>query len=131
MFFIFAFLIDFGFATPNRSFSYLKDIRDTVDRNQFLPYSAAQKLQVANSIHNQFQIYAHGDRKVEMYDADFKAYKAAGGENSSLTIDPIVRSAQLVEKAASLSDAEFHTAYSELYLSLKDLHTNYYVPGAK
>jgi hypothetical protein len=129
---LFSFIVSIVVSTPNRSFFYLGKSRDMVDAEPFLPYTKAQKLQVAMSIHNQFRVYVHRDRKVEQYDAEFKIYKATNerrNTTTSYTIDPIARSAQLIETAASLSDAEFHAAYSELYLSLKDLHTNYYVPG--
>ena len=44
-------------------------------------------------------------------------------------IDPVPRMAAIVNKAANMTDLEFHKSMSQLFLSLRDKHTNYYIPG--
>jgi len=44
-------------------------------------------------------------------------------------IDPIPRMNAIAEAAASMTDEAFHKHMSDLFLSLRDMHTNYYLPG--
>jgi hypothetical protein len=44
-------------------------------------------------------------------------------------IDPIPRMDAIAALAANMSDQVFHREMSNLFLSLRDMHTNYYLPG--
>lgn len=44
-------------------------------------------------------------------------------------IDPIPRMNAIADAAAGMTDEEFHKEMSGLFLSLRDMHTNYYLPG--
>lgn len=63
------------------------------------------------------QIYVNREAKIDYYGKDFPE------------IDPVPRIAELVSKATNLTDMEFHEAMSTLFLTLRDKHTNYYIPG--
>lgn len=69
-----------------------------------------------------FSIYVHKEKKIQDYDAEFKKY-------SGQTIDPVPRVAEMVEKAANMTDKEFHYKFADLFASLRDLHTNYEMVG--
>lgn len=44
-------------------------------------------------------------------------------------IDPIPRINQIANAAGNMTDQVFHKEMSNLFLSLRDMHTNYYLPG--
>ncbi|KAJ2994606.1 hypothetical protein HDV02_001465 [Globomyces sp. JEL0801] len=79
-----------------------------------IPYTAQQRSQIANSVHTMFQLYGHRYAKME----DF-----------GTAIDPIPRSLNLTKTASSMKDAEFHSSFIDLFKSLRDEHTVYYMPA--
>ena len=44
-------------------------------------------------------------------------------------IDPIPRMEKIAGNAGNMTDQKFHEEMSNLFLSLRDMHTNYYLPG--
>jgi hypothetical protein len=44
-------------------------------------------------------------------------------------MDPVPRIQNITLHAADMTDFEFHSEISEIFLSLRDQHTNYYLPG--
>ncbi|KAJ3079083.1 hypothetical protein HK102_004041 [Quaeritorhiza haematococci] len=77
----------------------------------FMKYTPAQRTLIANQAKNIFDIYVNRESKVQYYE-----------------VDPVPRIAELVEKAPTMSDKDFHLSMAELFLNLRDLHTNYYIP---
>lgn len=60
------------------------------------------------------ELYVHRDLKVEHFGA---------------AIDPLPRLEALKKEAAELSSEVFHEKISQIFLDLRDLHTNYYAPA--
>lgn len=114
--------------TPDRTYSLLSSGRDNL---YFVPYTRQEKESVAEGIHNLFtvlqpntttltihKVYVHRDKKIKDYDQEYRQF-------AKQTIDPVPRSAEMLQKGPDMTDKEFHYAYVDLFSSLRDLHTNY------
>jgi hypothetical protein len=109
-------LIAFTFAqTPDRTFRLLKDDRKNID---FVPYTPEQRVQVAKNIDAMMKIYYHREQKIEVY-----------GKEYGKEYDPLPRVAKILERSASMTDSEFHYAFSEVFHSMRDFHLNYNMPA--
>ena len=82
----------------------------------FLPYSKQERIQVGR-MKNLLNIYVNRESKIQNYSQDFP------------TIDPIARADEIASKASTLSDKQFHYAWANLFLSMRDLHTLYFMPA--
>jgi C-terminal processing protease CtpA/Prc len=102
-------------AQEEDRFQLLKDTRKDWT---FIPYSAEQKVQVAQTMYNMFSIYVNRESKISFY----------GKEKPD--IDPIPRAKKILDNAASMTDREFHYSFAEVVASLRDRHTSYTMPGA-
>ncbi|KAJ3391832.1 hypothetical protein HDU92_008800 [Lobulomyces angularis] len=78
---------------------------------KFPTYTPEQRLLVAQQASYLFDIYANKQSKLENY-----------GVNAAAEIIKILNTAE------SMNDTDFHTAMSSLFLSLRDLHTDYTLP---
>ena len=96
------------------SLGLLKDFRANA---VFLPYTPEQKTFVAEKAAKMFEVYVNRESKIINYGKEFK------------DIDPIPRIQSIASKASSMSDEEFNLEMSNLFLSLRDQHTNYNIPG--
>jgi hypothetical protein len=105
--------------TPNRTYTPLDGNREKL---VFQPYSPQQRSEVAQDLVNMFNVYANRYKKIEAYDVEHKA-------RFGVTIDPVPRSEALAKKASALTDIEFHYAFSDLFNSLRDLHSTYIMPA--
>ncbi|KAJ3187328.1 hypothetical protein HDU85_006616 [Gaertneriomyces sp. JEL0708] len=92
------------------SFHHLKDVRDQLT---FAPYTPEQKTFVASQAQELMNVYVHSYIKKDAYGVDANAGIA-----------------DIVAKAASMDDQTFHYSLAKLFLSLRDFHTNYYIPGS-
>ncbi|KAI8912032.1 ClpP/crotonase-like domain-containing protein [Powellomyces hirtus] len=97
-------------APATRRYGVLKDVRPELG---FANYSPAQKVQVADQVAQTLQVFAHQYVKIDNY-----------GVNAQKEI------AEFQKKAATLSHRDYHYGLARLFLSLRDFHTNYYIPGA-
>jgi hypothetical protein len=61
-------------------------------------------------------VYVHTEEKIDFY-------------KDRPDMDPIPRAAAVEAQAATMSDKDFHYAYADIFLSLRDFHTNYYMPS--
>jgi hypothetical protein len=101
--------------SPIYSFDLLQSTRTNITR--FIPYSAAQKRNLAKGINSLFDIYPHTESKIANYGNDYP------------NIDPVPRAKAIGQKVEQLSDAQMHFQYSELFRSLRDFHTKYFFPA--
>jgi hypothetical protein len=97
-----------------QTFGLLQNRRQEFD---FVPYTAAQRTQVAKTISGLFQIYVNRESKIANY----------GGVRPD--IDPIPKIQDLVLKAANLTDLQFHYQMIDIFTPLRDFHTLYVMPG--
>ena len=105
--------------TANRTYTLLETTRDKIT---FVPYTPEQRVTIAKGLQSMFSIYVHREKKIQSYDQEYRKF-------SGQTIDPVPRVAAMVEKAANMTDKEFHYAFTDLFASLRDLHTNYLMPA--
>ena len=113
---IFTCLLYFATAqTPGRTYALLEAVRENIT---FVTYTPEQRVTVAKGLQNMFSIYVHREKKIKDYDVEYKKY-------SGNTIDPVPRVAEMVAKAANMTDKAFHYEFVDLFASLRDLHTNY------
>ncbi len=82
----------------------LKPVAYTADERELMAKQALMFIE---------NFYVHRELKI----ADFGAQ-----------VDPVPRLEDMVRRAASLSDADFHTAMQKIFLDLHDFHTNYIAP---
>ncbi|KAI8588502.1 hypothetical protein BDZ88DRAFT_477015 [Geranomyces variabilis] len=95
--------------TPARRFGLLKDTRPELG---FVNYSPQQKADVAHQAKELLAIYVHEHVKKENYHVDAQKKIAA-----------------FEKKAKKLSHKDFHYGLADIFLSLRDFHTNYYIAG--
>ena len=88
-----------------RTFSLLNQSRDNVT---FVPYTAEQRVQVAQAVDNLMSVYVNRESKLDYYG------------KVKTDIDPIPRVKAIKEKAATMSDKDLHYAFAEVFLSLRD-----------
>lgn len=62
-------------------------------------------------------MYVNRFAKIDYYKSEFP------------DIDPIPRINAIANAAGNMTDESFHKEMSNLFLSLRDMHTNYYLPG--
>ncbi|KAJ3342596.1 hypothetical protein HDU91_000518 [Kappamyces sp. JEL0680] len=103
----------------NRTYSLLENSRD---KFTFVPYTAEQRADIAQDLNNMFSLYVHREKKIQSYDAEYKAF-------SGQSIDPVPRIKAVGDRAKTMTDQEFHYAYLDIFNSLRDLHTNYEMPA--
>ncbi|KAJ3084514.1 hypothetical protein HK102_000626 [Quaeritorhiza haematococci] len=88
--------------------------RDVKEGVGFGEYAPEQRVKVAEQAKALFEIYVNRDAKIERYGP---------------SIDPLSQITEMVSKAASLSDRDFHHRMSEIFLSQHDPHTQYEFPA--
>jgi hypothetical protein len=111
--FVQSLLVSFALA-QEFSFGLLQDKRGDFD---FIPYTPEQRVQVAQTMDNLFSIFVNRESKVNFY----------GKEKPD--IDPLPKVRKILENAAAMTDRELHYNLTEVVLSQRDGHTNYYMPG--
>jgi C-terminal processing protease CtpA/Prc len=84
---------------------------------QFVPYTPAQRQEIADSMKRMFEIYVNRENKIEYY----------GQEKPD--IDPLPKVTQLQQKAQNMTDKDFHYEFIDMFSSLRDFHTQYYLPA--
>ncbi|KAJ3152972.1 hypothetical protein HDU86_005427 [Geranomyces michiganensis] len=94
----------------SRRFGLLKDTRQEIS---VAAYTPKQKAEVAHQAKELLEIYAHEYVKKENYHVDAQKKIAA-----------------FEKKASKLSNKDFHYGLADIFLSLRDFHTNYYIAGA-
>jgi hypothetical protein len=119
MFMLFANVVafaTFGLAqTPEpRTFGLLQDRRRDYD---FVPYTAAQRTRVAQTVLNLMQVYVNRESKIVNY----------GSVRPD--IDPIPKVRSVLSRAANLTDLQFHYELTDIFTPLRDFHTLYLMPG--
>jgi hypothetical protein len=93
-------------------FKLLKDKRQGYD---FVPFTPEQRVQVAQTMDNLFSIYVNRESKISYY-------------KETPDIDPIPKIKKVLEHAAQMTDRELHYNLTEISLSQRDAHLNYYNP---
>lgn len=105
-----------GLAKQN--YNTLESIRNLID---VVPYTPSQRIQVAKSVKNMFsviafnQIYVNRQSKIDNYQNDY---------------DLVSQLQSIVEKSAAMTDIDFHYQMVDLFMSLRDIHTQYQIPGS-
>ena len=97
----------------SKSWSILGQSRNKID---FVSYSPLQRAQLVQAVESLMSIYVHRETKVNYY------------KNIKSDIDPIPRVQAIKEMASTMSDKDLHYAFADLFLSLRDYHTNYFLP---
>jgi hypothetical protein len=93
-------------------FNLLKDRRNGYD---FVPYTPEQRVQVAQTMDNLFSIYVNRESKINYY-------------RETPNIDAIPKVKKVLENAAQMTDRDLHYNLTEIVLSQRDAHLNYYNP---
>nr|KAJ3421786.1 hypothetical protein HK105_002314 [Polyrhizophydium stewartii] len=101
-------------AGPAYSFDLLANVRSNIT---VFPMSVTERTSILKSVWSLFQIYVNREAKIATYGAEYP------------DIDPIPRVNSLLNNNSALSDLEFHYALSNIFLSQRVFHTNYYIPG--
>jgi hypothetical protein len=101
-------------APANRTFGLLEERRNQFE---FIPYTPQQRTQVAQTILQMMRIYVNRESKIQTY----------GKERQD--IDPLPKAQDMVARAASLSDKDFHYSLLDIFTPLRDFHTLYLMPG--
>jgi C-terminal processing protease CtpA/Prc len=96
----------------SQTIKLLKDGRDVID---YYPYTATERQTTAYAIKNMFEIYVNTPSKIQHY---------------GFSKDPSPKIKKIYEKAYDMTNRDFHLNLSQLFLSLRDLHTRYKLPGA-
>ncbi|KAI8898108.1 hypothetical protein BC833DRAFT_539495 [Globomyces pollinis-pini] len=92
-------------------------MKDSRDKFTFVPYTPEERVAAAKNVENLFQVYGNRFVKIEDYGAEFP------------NIDPAARAAEITKNAAKMTDKEFHYKNADLFLSMRDAHTVYYMPA--
>ncbi|KAL2914454.1 hypothetical protein HK105_206021 [Polyrhizophydium stewartii] len=101
-------------AGPAYSFDLLANVRSNIT---VFPMSVTERTSILKSVWSLFQIYVNREAKIATYGDEYP------------DIDPIPRVNSLLNNNSALSDLEFHYALSNIFLSQRVFHTNYYIPG--
>ncbi|KAI9202896.1 uncharacterized protein BJ171DRAFT_444090 [Polychytrium aggregatum] len=86
------------------------DLRGSVT-NTVLPYGPDKRQAVADEVSKLFDIWVNRQSKIDHYGSD-----------------PLAVLGDIVGNARTTDDLSFHLSISRLFLSIRDLHTNYYLP---
>ncbi|KAJ3077638.1 hypothetical protein HK102_005071, partial [Quaeritorhiza haematococci] len=87
------------------------DVKDDI---KFPKYTPEERTLVAKQAQAILDVYVNRESKLANYGTD---------------VDPLPRIADLVAQAPSMSDSAFHLTLANIFLNLRDFHTNYFLPG--
>lgn len=90
-------------------FKSYASVRDDL---KFPSYTETQRVNVATQAKNLLGIYVNREAKIQHYG-----------------VDPLPVIDGILARAPKMSDEQFHFQMSALFNSLRDLHTNYFLPG--
>jgi C-terminal processing protease CtpA/Prc len=103
---------DAGVPAPPPYFALLSDARPQI---VFPTYTPQQRQLVAQQAQILLRdLYVHRFEKIAYYGPQ---------------VDPVPAIADIVERAATMSDADLHLAIEYIFSATRDLHTNYYLPA--
>ncbi|KNC99789.1 uncharacterized protein SPPG_05166 [Spizellomyces punctatus DAOM BR117] len=96
-------------TTTNARVDLLTNVRPELG---FAAYTPEDKVLVAQQAQELLSIYVNQESKIQQYGVDAQAGIAA-----------------IVPTVGNMTDKEFHYTLAKHFLSLRDFHTNYYIPG--
>ncbi|KAJ3079085.1 hypothetical protein HK102_004044, partial [Quaeritorhiza haematococci] len=107
-------IVGLGFEEAGASRVSFKLYKDVKDQIRFVEYTPEERVAIVKQAEAVFDIYVNLDSKKELYGSH---------------VDPLPSISDLLTKAPTMSDAEFHFTMSSLFTRLRDPHTTYDFPG--